>query len=316
MTGSSWSSAHSCLHLLMRDRAHPVRSAECVEQGVFQTTLGLFGNARHLHVKKTTSAGVCVRGGKMRASRLFPPYEREATMKPDAVSLAWHPQWFSTMTNRGAREHRTGGSSISSPHTITRTPAIAVAVLLTLWSASATADPITLTSGVLIAEQTVARLHLDGLNGFRLDAGGSAVGGIFPIWERCASHECKPGQTVPLTAAWSGTDFGGSATVDGITFNLGLQTSATARWLWNSRAPSRRPRSRTTNGSRSLRPLPSAARSIFQIYSSVQAKASERTALLESICLGIPPPVRGSSMPPVMSSQQRARCRNQQRCYS
>jgi hypothetical protein len=107
---------------------------------------------------------------------------------------------------------------------ITRTPVSALAVLLTLWGASATADPITLTSGVLIAEETVALLHLEGLNGFRLDAGGSAAGGIFPIWQRCADHECKPGQTVPLTAAWDGKDFAGSATVDGITFDLGLQT--------------------------------------------------------------------------------------------
>jgi hypothetical protein len=69
-------------------------------------------------------------------------------------------------------------------------------------------------------------------HGFSLAASGSAFGGEYDLYNLCRlSPACMPGNVVSLDAAWSGSDFAGTARADGLTFPLnsgGTETSGDA----------------------------------------------------------------------------------------
>jgi hypothetical protein len=92
--------------------------------------------------------------------------------------------------------------------------------------AAALADPIPITSGRLIGDQGGATVTLaSAVHGFSLLGAGDSLGGI---WDpgRC-DGDCLPGSVQSLTARWSGSDFAGTATIDGRTFDLGLASQFT-----------------------------------------------------------------------------------------
>jgi hypothetical protein len=55
---------------------------------------------------------------------------------------------------------------------------------------------------------------------FSLTASGSYIGGQYDLYNLCVFAECKPGRVLSLGALWSGSDFSGTATADGLTFPL------------------------------------------------------------------------------------------------
>jgi len=58
-------------------------------------------------------------------------------------------------------------------------------------------------------------------HGFSLTAAGDAFGGQYDLINLCRfSAECQPGRVLSLGALWSGSDFAGTATADGLTFHL------------------------------------------------------------------------------------------------
>ena len=138
-------------------------------------------------------------------------------MERNAVFLARRRPCLRTTSSIDAPQHRSG----LSPHGGAATPVMALSILLTLCGTSATADPITLTSGFLSLDDTVVQVDLQGRNGFQISGTGSITAGLFPIRNQCIQGECSPGRTVPLTAVWIGIDFRGSATVDGSSFEIG-----------------------------------------------------------------------------------------------
>jgi hypothetical protein len=110
-------------------------------------------------------------------------------------------------------------------------PRIAV-VLLTFGivyaPAWAAADPIHINAGALVGDSFAARMIASSPDqGFSVDAFGDAAGGIYEPVQLCNfSEACAPGAIVGLEAMWSGGDFTGGATVDGITYDLGGFDSA------------------------------------------------------------------------------------------
>jgi hypothetical protein len=98
-----------------------------------------------------------------------------------------------------------------------------VALAATLgWSGPASADPIAITSGSLEvflfgpASHVPSVLVLAGDRGFTMNA--IAGQGIFGPGRDCHPDGCQPGQTIDLSASWSGLDITGMATLDGITY--------------------------------------------------------------------------------------------------
>jgi hypothetical protein len=87
--------------------------------------------------------------------------------------------------------------------------------------AAALADPIRITSGGLVGDQEGATVTLmSAEQGFSLVGHGDPVGGVWaPI--QC-DGDCLPGTALSLAGVWSGSDFGGTATVDGRTFGVGF----------------------------------------------------------------------------------------------
>jgi hypothetical protein len=86
---------------------------------------------------------------------------------------------------------------------------------------AAFADPIRIMSGDLIGDQNGAVVTLASTGrGFSLVASGDSTGGVWSPG-RC-DGDCLPGTEQSLTARWSGSDFLGTATVDGRTFDVGI----------------------------------------------------------------------------------------------
>jgi hypothetical protein len=86
------------------------------------------------------------------------------------------------------------------------------------------ADPIPITSGSMVAASVAAPVSIQGPSGFSLTAsGGIASGGRFGPHEMCAYPPyCTPGNSIDLLAGWSGSDFQGFVTIDGVTNRLGM----------------------------------------------------------------------------------------------
>lgn len=90
------------------------------------------------------------------------------------------------------------------------------------------AAPLLITAGGLVGDSSTAQVSLfDSTGVFQLHGGGSFVGGRWDPSE-CARSGCAPGQTYELTAGWSGSDFGGTVSVGGTSYDLGMWTSDTA----------------------------------------------------------------------------------------
>jgi hypothetical protein len=90
--------------------------------------------------------------------------------------------------------------------------------------ASATrADPIRITAGALLGDTFGAHLNATGEREFAISAAGDKVGGIYNP-AQCVGTSCFPGDVLPITASWSGGDFGGVVSIDGETFVIGLTT--------------------------------------------------------------------------------------------
>ena len=90
----------------------------------------------------------------------------------------------------------------------------------------ALADTIVITAGTLTGEPAGAQTHLEG-RGLVLDGFGDVTGGRWDLGELCRGtpDTCGPGSTVSILARWADSDFQGTATLDGRTFPVGMQTS-------------------------------------------------------------------------------------------
>lgn len=100
---------------------------------------------------------------------------------------------------------------------------------LCLEPAAALGDPIRITSGGLVGDQDGAAVTLRSADRrFSLAGSGSSVGGVWSPGN--CDDSCLPGSDQSLEGFWSGSDFGGTATVDGRSFEfaLGSQTNAEA----------------------------------------------------------------------------------------
>jgi hypothetical protein len=99
------------------------------------------------------------------------------------------------------------------------------AVCALLFSSLAYADPIVITSGALVASSdNVARFDAHGKD-FSMTAISDFTSGLLAPWSQCLNG-CAPGIPIDLFANWSGSDFGGTVTIDGTTFPLGIHTTA------------------------------------------------------------------------------------------
>ena len=110
---------------------------------------------------------------------------------------------------------------------MTRMPFLTTAVLtvaIAAVPATATADPIAITSGSLVLTERGGLLHIEGGRGLVVDARGS---GRATIMECGPIAPCAPGSTVTLDTGWVGSDIGGEATIDGETFPVALGTQTT-----------------------------------------------------------------------------------------
>jgi len=96
-------------------------------------------------------------------------------------------------------------------------------VLALLCASQAYAEPIVITSGSLVAIEMIANLDARAKD-FRMIAAGDFTSGDFRPWSQCHGN-CSPGTPIDLFANWSGSDFGGSVTIDNSTFPLGISSS-------------------------------------------------------------------------------------------
>jgi len=111
---------------------------------------------------------------------------------------------------------------------MTRFPRISAALLIPgILAAPAIVrgDTITISSGAAMPsanELGILVVAISSLqHGFSLTASGDYVGGQYDLYSRCfSSAECHPGRVMSLGALWSGSDFSGTATSDGLTFPL------------------------------------------------------------------------------------------------
>ena len=96
-------------------------------------------------------------------------------------------------------------------------------VIVLLFALQAYAEPIVITSGSLVAFEMVANLDARAKD-FRMIAAGDFTSGDIRPWSQCHGN-CSPGTPIDLFANWSGSDFGGTVTIDGSTFPLGISSS-------------------------------------------------------------------------------------------
>ena len=97
------------------------------------------------------------------------------------------------------------------------------------WQPSAVhADPIRV-SGTLVGNVDAARIHLVG-EGFTLQGSGTNSGGIYTPAQTCEGvlDLCTPGTPLSLAAEWSGSDFQGTATYNGVPYNVGMHLETQA----------------------------------------------------------------------------------------
>jgi hypothetical protein len=101
---------------------------------------------------------------------------------------------------------------------------------LLLVSTTVRADSILVTSGALVASRdTAADLFATGTGGFQLVGGGDFSGGRFEPYTQCFTPPaCAPGSVLSLYASWSGSDFLGTVTFDGVTYPMGSVSETTA----------------------------------------------------------------------------------------
>jgi len=92
----------------------------------------------------------------------------------------------------------------------------------------AQADPIRITGGLLLGDLSGASVEIVGERGFTLEASGDVSGGVFTPAQECRDYDCVAGHALRLDARWSGSDFRGNATLDGVGYPVGMATSATA----------------------------------------------------------------------------------------
>jgi hypothetical protein len=106
-------------------------------------------------------------------------------------------------------------------------PCAALLVGMLALPASARAETITIATGTLVGEPAGARIHLEG-SGLVLDGSGDVTGGRWDLGELCRGtpDTCGPGSTASILARWADSDFQGSATLDGRSFPVGMQTSS------------------------------------------------------------------------------------------
>lgn len=94
-------------------------------------------------------------------------------------------------------------------------------------AAPARGDVIQVSSGTLVGDPFGAHLSIQSPSrGFSLSASGSRGSGTYDLAE-CNASTCNPGDTLSLAAGWNGVDFGGTVTIDGSTFLVGLITNST-----------------------------------------------------------------------------------------
>ena len=94
-------------------------------------------------------------------------------------------------------------------------------------ASTASADPISITSGGLVGDSSAARVDIASPDrSFAMSGAGDAVGGIYAPAQACAAGECTPGATLGLEAYWSGGDFLGTASIDGTTYQMNGGDSA------------------------------------------------------------------------------------------
>ena len=110
---------------------------------------------------------------------------------------------------------------------MTRFPRVPGALLIVVAlgiSTSAHADVIRITSGTAISRDDLFGVDVmvaSPDHGFSLSASGDFAGGRYDLYAQCfLGPECMPGRVLSLAAGWSGTDFVGTATADGLTFPL------------------------------------------------------------------------------------------------
>lgn len=91
-------------------------------------------------------------------------------------------------------------------------------------AASANADTIKITKGTLALQSRLpGTVTLQGTRGFRFD--GSIISGLEPSNNCSAFDPCQPGATVPVQAAWVGTDIPGTVRLQGDEFPVGSLTT-------------------------------------------------------------------------------------------
>ncbi len=116
--------------------------------------------------------------------------------------------------------------------------AVAAAVLWTLVGAgSASADTITIASGVLDVVNSSGHLSIAGNEGFTFHSDFNVGGGIFLPRDQCLGL-CAPGTTLDLKGLFSGNDLQGTATLNGKTYTDvgGLLSESAATVLFAGRA--------------------------------------------------------------------------------
>ena len=99
-------------------------------------------------------------------------------------------------------------------------------------SAPVTADApsqIIINRGELDFSRDAGALSLFGTRAFALTGHVSRSGGVIDPIDTCFASNCEPGSTIPLGAAWSGTDLPATVTLDGTTYaNVGSLATARA----------------------------------------------------------------------------------------
>jgi hypothetical protein len=100
--------------------------------------------------------------------------------------------------------------------------------LLTIGTAQAVAraDTIQITGGAATGDTTRLDLAVSGESGLHLNAVFDPNEGIYAPAEQCFGPPCFPGRPFSVNAAWFGAH-DGTASIDGSTFNLGLQDEQT-----------------------------------------------------------------------------------------
>jgi hypothetical protein len=126
---------------------------------------------------------------------------------------------------------------------ITAFRVVPVAAALLLSVATATADPIQITSGSLqwsSGSGSGMPVTLAG-DGFTFSGGTNRTEGIFMPIEQCEVPECGPGTTVDLHAFFLGNGLPGTATIDGVTYtqvgSLDGTSSLSAEWFGDLTIP-------------------------------------------------------------------------------